>query len=371
MRRSKTHEEFVAEVLELEGDAYKLLGNYSKAITKIVFEHVECGFQFLMSPNKFLSGNRCPKCRGNYMKSQEEFIQDVRGAIGDLYEVIGEYTGNKNKVKVKHLECGHIWNATPATITCRKSGCPKCAGNMKKTQAQFLSDVKKILGKQYEVLDEYKSYASKIKVRHVECNRVYITTPASIYRGNLCNLCSRSKKKTTSEFSEEVTCVSRGRYELMGEYSTAHIKTAFKHIDCGKTYLATPHKFLNGNRCPHCRQSKGEVSISDWLIRKGITYVTQESIYIQGRKQPLRLDFFVRGVAIEYDGEQHYKPIEAWGGETELIKIQRRDDIKTKYCADNNIPLIRIPYWEYDNIDAILTEKLLPLLYNADKHNAS
>ncbi len=371
MTRRKTHEEFVAEVKALEGGEYRVLGNYSKAITKIVFVHVECGFQFLMSPNKFLSGNRCPKCRGNYLKSQEEFIKDVHSAIGDSYEVLGEYAGNKKKVKVKHIECGYIWDSTPATITCRKSGCPKCAGNMKKTQVQFLSDVKKILGKQYVVLNEYKGYTSKIKVKHIECNRVYITTPASIYKGNLCNLCSRSKKKTTSEFYEEVARVSSGRYELIGEYSTAHIKTTFKHIDCGKTYRATPHKFITGRRCPHCRQSKGEISISDWLISKNITYVAQESIYIQGRKYPLKLDFFVQGVAIEYDGEQHYKPIEAWGGEITLRDTRKRDAIKTKYCADNNIPLIRIPYWEYDNIDAILTEKLLPLLYNADKQNAS
>lgn len=49
------------------------------------------------------------------------------------------------------------------------------------------------------------------------------------------------------------------------------------------------------------------------------------------------------------------------GGEG-LLAQQDRDPLKDKYCADKEIPFIRIPYWDFDNIDAILTEKLLPLL---------
>jgi len=65
---------------------------------------------------------------------------------------------------------------------------------------------------------------------------------------------------------------------------------------------------------------------------------------------------------VEYDGEQHYRAVKQFGGEKEFHKRKQRDAIKTQYCADNGIPLIRIPYWDFDNIDAILTEKLLPLL---------
>ena len=41
-----------------------------------------------------------------------------------------------------------------------------------------------------------------------------------------------------------------------------------------------------------------------------------------------------------------------------LLDQQKRDEIKTKYCIDKNIPLIRIPYWEYDNIENILAREL-------------
>ena len=54
---------------------------------------------------------------------------------------------------------------------------------------------------------------------------------------------------------------------------------------------------------------------------------------------------------IEYNGEQHYNPIEKWGGEEKLIIQQERDARKKQYCEEHNIPLLVIPYWEYDNIN--------------------
>lgn len=44
--------------------------------------------------------------------------------------------------------------------------------------------------------------------------------------------------------------------------------------------------------------------------------------------------------------------------ELNLHNIQKRDNIKTEYCKDNNITLIRIPYWDFNNIENILKEKV-------------
>lgn len=50
---------------------------------------------------------------------------------------------------------------------------------------------------------------------------------------------------------------------------------------------------------------------------------------------------------IEFDGEQHYKNIANWDS---LELQQQRDQIKNEYALSHNIPLVRIPYWERDNI---------------------
>ena len=46
-------------------------------------------------------------------------------------------------------------------------------------------------------------------------------------------------------------------------------------------------------------------------------------------------------------------------GAANQLRIQKqRDEIKNKYCKENNIPLIRIPYWEKDNMEYFLFEKM-------------
>lgn len=59
-------------------------------------------------------------------------------------------------------------------------------------------------------------------------------------------------------------------------------------------------------------------------------------------------------ICIEYNGEQHYQPIDFFGGEASFQKQQERDARKEIYCLENNIVLIWIPYWQYDEIDNIL-----------------
>lgn len=68
-------------------------------------------------------------------------------------------------------------------------------------------------------------------------------------------------------------------------------------------------------------------------------------------------------IAIEYDGEGHYMPIKRGNmtqkdAEYNLKQIQKRDDIKTNYCKNNGIVLIRIPYFDFDNISSILDRKI-------------
>lgn len=59
----------------------------------------------------------------------------------------------------------------------------------------------------------------------------------------------------------------------------------------------------------------------------------------------LRFDFYIKNkYIIEYDGKQHFQAIDFFGGEEEFYQRREHDLIKNKYCFDNNIPLIRIPY---------------------------
>lgn len=70
-------------------------------------------------------------------------------------------------------------------------------------------------------------------------------------------------------------------------------------------------------------------------------------------------------IAIEYDGEQHYWPVIRRGMKSNQDAVNsyevtvRHDAIKTEYCKTHGIPLIRIPYWEADNMESFLFDEMV------------
>jgi hypothetical protein len=76
---------------------------------------------------------------------------------------------------------------------------------------------------------------------------------------------------------------------------------------------------------------------------------------------PLKFDIYIskRKTCIEYDGQQHFKPIGIFGGDKVFKIIKKHDKIKNNYCKNNNIVLIRISYKFFNSIEKILDGKLL------------
>lgn len=111
--------------------------------------------------------------------------------------------------------------------------------------------------------------------------------------------------------------------------------------------------------CGCKKQSSSELLIEAILYENNINYQTQYRIEDDDiKKQPFDFAIFNDDGTIkcllEYDGEQHYKPIGVWGGEAGLALTQARDAHKNNYCEKHNLKLVRIPYtdvlklsWEY------------------------
>ena len=64
-------------------------------------------------------------------------------------------------------------------------------------------------------------------------------------------------------------------------------------------------------------------------------------------------------ILIEYDGRHHFEIIDCWGGEISFIERKNNDCIKTDFASNFNIKLIRIPYFESNDIENILNTALL------------
>jgi very-short-patch-repair endonuclease len=91
-----------------------------------------------------------------------------------------------------------------------------------------------------------------------------------------------------------------------------------------------------------------------------INYIRQQKFKDCRYKNPLSFDFYLpdHNICIEFDGKQHYIPNERFGGLDEFKNTKIRDDIKNKWCSNNNIELIRIKYNQVNKIKYILQEKL-------------
>jgi very-short-patch-repair endonuclease len=92
--------------------------------------------------------------------------------------------------------------------------------------------------------------------------------------------------------------------------------------------------------------SYGEKKIYDFLTENGIKFNHNKSLLNCSHKSKLRFDFYLHdyNLCIEYDGIQHTKPIDIFGGEKEFEKTKIRDEIKNLFCKLNGIKLIRLSY---------------------------
>jgi hypothetical protein len=107
---------------------------------------------------------------------------------------------------------------------------------------------------------------------------------------------------------------------------------------------------------PNYSRSRGENKISKILREKGLSFRREATFSDCLDKGKLKFDFSILdsnnriSCLIEYHGEQHFKPIELFGGENNLKETQKRDQIKSNYCADKNIKLITFIYKDYNNL---------------------
>lgn len=124
----------------------------------------------------------------------------------------------------------------------------------------------------------------------------------------------------------------------------------------GHIYKVALNNFQQGKRCPRCYQSKGENEIERVLNEMCIRFKRQHKFTDCKYEKCLPFDFYLPdfNMCIEYDGEQHFKEGHFGMTEKEFEELQLRDSVKSKYCKDKDILLLRIPYLEFNNIEKIL-----------------
>ena len=142
-------------------------------------------------------------------------------------------------------------------------------------------------------------------------------------------------------------------------------KYKFVCYECLKEFKSSITHVNKGTWCPECSKSKGEIKIKIWLNYNGIMYIHDEPYFkdlLSDKGNPLRPDFILPDykIWIEYDGEFHYKETSI---KNNLEKQKYHDKSKDEYAKKHGWKLIRIPYWEFDNIENILEKEVKKYKY--------
>lgn len=376
-KRRKTTEQFKAEVFELAGTEYDVLGDYLNNKKKIKMRHNHCDTIYFVSPSNFLKGDRCPdkECKGNKIsekvkKSHSQFLLDVFILVENEYNVLGIYRGENEKILMKHMECGHEWPCRPKNFLKKsvKTRCPICS-RIRMIHEEYEKELNEKYKNRYILFTKYERVDIKIHVKCNDCCSDFWVRPDSLLKYGSCKTCSNIKlgnikRKTQEEFEQEIYNIVKNEYIVLGKYLSTHEKVLMRHDICNNEWEVNPNSFLQGSRCPVCNESKGEKRVRSFLDLSNINFEPQYKFNnLKGLGgNLLKFDFAIfdkqnnLSLLIEYDGEFHYNKIYEDDGYEIIVE---HDNRKNTYCELNNIPLLRIPHWDFNNIEEILKVNLL------------
>jgi hypothetical protein len=285
------------------------------------------------------------KKRNTRVKTTTQFISECLEKRGNIYDYsLVEYINSKTKINIICNIHG-VFQQTPNNHLNKGHNCPICSDGYykRKSNSEIIKDFKKTHGDKYNYnIVKYKDNKTKI---NIICNihGVFQQTPNNHLKGQNCPICS---KIDTKEFIKRANDKHMFKYDYkLTKYVNMNTKV---YISCPNhgVFKQVPYSHLYGSGCPSCNDSKGEREIKRFLENVNIQYIPNHSFDGCKFKKKLRFDFYIptKNICIEYDGSQHTKSVKYFGGDDQFKLIQKRDMIKNKYCTENNIILIRIPY---------------------------
>ncbi len=297
--------------------------------------------------------------------------------IGNKYgyltvdEMLFNYKGNKTYCKC-HCDCGKD-NVVTMAYEIKRRKFPSCGCQRRKLSIENFG--KDINGKKFnrlKVLETLWDEKPAMVKCLCDCGKIVILNKNDVQCGHTkscgCLQSEMASKANTVDYTGmvsnyDVTILKRHSKNDKGQWLWEC------KCKCGNTFIDIPARVLNGHvrSCGCLLYSSREELIKNYLDSNRIDYIQQYSYQdcISKNGYRLRFDFAILNngkvfCLIEYDGEQHFHPVEVFGGEDGFQKTVDNDSIKNEYCKCNNIPLFRLPY---KLTDAQIIEKITNIIY--------
>ena len=347
IKKSNT-EEFIEKARKIHGDKYDYSKvNYINNITKVCIINKN-GEEFWQTPNNHLTGYSCDVNK----LDREKFIKRSKEIHGDKYDYSKvNYINANTKVCIICPEHGEFWQIPSSHLNSK--GCSKCATLKNKkirahTLENFIEKARKVHGNKYDY-----SKVNYINNRTKVCiicpiHGEFWQDPSSHISGHECNLCKGTTKLTNKEFIVKAKEIHGDKYDYSKvEYINNHTKVCIVCPEHGD-FWQIPNNHLKGQGCPKCNRNARIKETKLFNILKEI-FSKEEIIHsyynskILG-KQELDIYFTKHKIGIEFQGEQHFRPIDFgnYGKEKSILifkQNQERDIKKKNLCKQNGIHL--------------------------------
>lgn len=295
----------------------------------------------------------------NYTK--QSFALQLKKRFPDNQFEIIQFSGAFKPIKYKCLKCGKIYEKTRANhLYQNKSLCQHCYSSKNSLIRNWVFNFFKD-NKQFSLLSWSNNTSDLLTIKCNKCNQIFLKQPSNIYKKNIdtiCPLCGKNGAPIIQQMYQKMM-IENGfiDYKIL-DYKTITKSVKLRH-QCGYVFSQKGINFLKSKGCPKCfkTKSKGEIIIQQWLQAHQINYIYQ---YYIKELNNCSYDFYLPDyqILIEYQGQQHYFPINYFGGQQKFNEQLIRDKAKVDYANKNNYHLIIIPYTDFNNINSYL----LPIL---------
>lgn len=314
----------------------------------------------------------CAYCNHSMLKiTFKEELYDIHPNI----ELLSEYVNSETKVDCHCLIDGHRWSASPLSLL-NGCGCKICGHKKRwdsrgrKTTNDLIKEMKEI-NPDIEIIGEYKGNHKLIACRCKIDGKEWSSYVCNLLNQSAgCPECTTRRIRELESFSQEEfeqrVTNKYSHIEIIGKYINRTTRIKCKCLLHDIEYDVSPRTLLysSGTGCPECYQSIGERRMIQVLQNIGYDVKTQHTFSDCKYIHVLRFDAYSKkyNIVFEYQGQQHYYPVD-FSGDTSIAQRefelgQIRDNIKRKYCNENDIHLIEIPYWECDNMESFLCSEL-------------
>lgn len=347
-----TKQEFLEKARETHGYKY----NYLNLSDKILYnQEINIEFDGKIYKQKVVKHillGRCPE-KNTPTKTTEQFILEAREVWMDKYDYsLVEYKGALKKIKIiydgvifEQVAVSHLQGQAPEK-------------NLNKEN--FIRKAKLKHGEKYDYsLVNFKDGNTVVMIGYKGV--YYLQKPYNHLSGSCPENYYLGVKKTTGQFINESNRVHDFKYLYDNTNYVSNQTKVIITCPVHGNFEQRPLSHTQGSGCPNCSESKGEKIISKFLNKNKINYLRQKKFIDCRNVFELPFDFYIpsKRTLIEFDGEQHFKPVEHFGGLKTYEQLKMNDRIKNEYCEENYINLIRIKYNQIDKIEEILKNNLL------------